>query len=113
MMRSLPRSFPMGMKLKSVKWGLVVFCGWPVILFTPAITLSDPQLSSLVATVILLLLGLWVVLSVVALSVYFYRGWRRINIVPNKAAYIVWMSIEKVFALVVLAGIVLPFALPS
>src|SRR5207248_599292 len=103
----------MGIDLKSVKWGLVIFCGWPVILFAAAITLSDPQLSSMIATVILLLMGLWVVLSVVALSVYFSRGWRRINIVPNKAAYIVWMSMETVFALVVLAGIVLFFALPS
>jgi hypothetical protein len=103
----------MRIKLKSVKWGLVVFCGWPVILFAAAITLSDPRRPSAIATMILLLMGLWLVLSMVALSVYFYRGWRRINIVPNKAAYIAWMSMETALALAILAGIVLFFALPS
>ena len=55
----------------------------------------------------------WFVLSVVALVFYFYRAWRRVGAIPNKAAYIAWMSIETVFALAALAGLVWFFVTPS
>jgi hypothetical protein len=70
--------------LKQVKWGPILLGGWLIIL-----------------------------LSVVMVFVYLYRAWRRVGAVPNKSAYIAWLSIESVFALAAVAGIVWFFVTPS
>ena len=70
-------------------------------------------MSAVGAIPILVLMFLWLLLSLIALSVYFYRGWHRVGLVENKAAYVVWMSIETGFAVAVLAGIVWFFVTPS
>jgi hypothetical protein len=101
--------------LKSIKWGAVLFCGWLVILVSAAIILPpvDSKISSVAAIPISVLMLMWLLLSVVALSVYFYRGWHRVGLVENKAAYVLWMSIETGFAVTALGGIVLFFVTPS
>jgi hypothetical protein len=93
----------------------VLFCGWLVILVSAAIILppAGSKVSSVGATPILVLMFLWLLLSVIALSVYFYRAWRRVGLVENKAAYVVWMSIETGFAVTVIAGLVWFFVAPS
>jgi len=77
------------------------------------LTPIDSKISSVGTVRILVLMFLWLLLSVVALSVYFYRGWHRVGLVQNKPAYVVWMSIETGFAVAVLAGVVWFFVTPS
>lgn len=103
------------MRLKRIKWGPVLFCGWLVILISAAILLppSDSKIVSATAVPILVLMLIWLLLPVIGLSVYFYRAWRRVTVVPNKAAYIAWMSLETTFALASLGGIVWFFLTPS
>ncbi|MGB9073367.1 MAG: hypothetical protein WCC22_12065 [Terriglobales bacterium] len=100
------------MRLKRIKWGLVLFWGWLVILISAAVILPRAE-SKAIAFPILVLMLMWFLLSVVALVFYFYRAWRRVGAVPNKAAYIAWMSIETVFALAALAWLVWFFVTPS
>lgn len=100
------------MKLKRIKWGLVLFSGWLVILISAAVILPRP-VSNAIAYPILVVMIAWFLLSVAALVFYFYRAWRRVWEIPNKAAYIVWMSIETVFALAALVGLVWFFVTPS
>jgi hypothetical protein len=86
-----------------------------VILISAAIILPpiDSRMSSVGAIPILALMLLWLLLSVIALSVYFYRACNRVSLVDNKAPYVVWRSIETGFAVPVLAGIVWVFVTPS
>lgn len=99
------------LKVKSVKWGLVIPCGWFVMLIGAAIILP-PTNSSLIAIPILVLMLLWFLLSVVALSMYFYRAWCKVALVPNKATYVAWMSIETAFVLLIVGGVICFFLLP-
>ena len=102
------------MRLKRIKWGPVLSCGWLVILISAAILLppTHSEIISAMAIPMLALMLFWLLLSVVGLPVYFYRAWRRVAFVPNKAAYIAWMSIETTFALAGLGGIVWFFFSP-
>ena len=36
----------------------------------------------------------WLLLTAIALFLYFYRAWLRLRTVPDKAAYAVWLSFE-------------------
>jgi hypothetical protein len=98
--------------LKQVKWGPILLGGWLIILLWAAIILPR-DVSNLVAYPIIALLAIWFLLSVVMVFVYLYRAWRRVGAVPNKSAYIAWLSIESVFALAAVAGIVWFFVTPS
>jgi hypothetical protein len=100
------------MRFRQIKWGLVLFWGWPAILGTAAVILPR-DVPDAVAYPIILLTAVWFLLTVVALFVYFYRAWKRVGAVSNKAAYIAWLSIESTFALVAVAGIVWFFVTPS
>jgi fatty-acid desaturase len=103
------------MKLKQIRWGLILVCGWLVILVSAAILMppTNSKIVSVMAIPILALMLFWLLLSVVGIFVYFYRVWRRIAFVANKAAYIAWMSIETTVALAGLGGIVWLFLTPS
>jgi hypothetical protein len=83
-----------------------------VILLSAAIFLPR-DVPDAVAHPIILLLAIWFLLSVVALLFYFYRAWRRVGGVSNKAVYIAWLSIESALALAAVAGIVWFFVTPS
>jgi len=100
------------MKLKRIKWKLVLFWGWLVILGLAVLILPRAE-SSAIAFPILVTMLTWFLLSVIALVFYFYRAWRRVAVVPNKAAYVAWMSIQTMFALAGLGGIVWFFLTPS
>jgi hypothetical protein len=86
------------MRFQRIRWALVPFWGWLVILGLAAVILPRTE-SKAIAFPLLVLMLLWFLLSVVPLVFYFYRAWRRVGAVPNRAAYIAWMSIETVFAL--------------
>ena len=100
------------MRLKRIRWALVLFWGWLAILGLAAVILPRTE-SNLIAFPVLVLMLLWFLLSVVALVFYFYRAWRRVGAVPNRAAYIAWMSIETVFVSAAIAGLVWFFVTPS
>jgi len=90
------------MKNRSIKWGLVLSCGWVVILVAAAIILprfDSMQVSAPVLTfVVVLVVAVWLCLTTLALFRYFYRRWQRVPLVPNKAAYISWLSFETLAA---------------
>lgn len=96
------------MKIKSIRWGLVLSTGWFVILVAAAIILppvdSRPILGSIVP--ILPLVVTWLLLTDIALCVYFYRGWKRVPLVPNRAAYTAWLSVETACVLAAVGGLV-------
>jgi len=80
---------------KPIKWGLVVPGGWLVILVAAAIILPPDSRRFALKTVLLLALTVaWLLLTVVALGVHFYRAWLRLPTVPNKAAYTAWLSFQ-------------------
>jgi len=95
-----------------IKYGLVLFLGWALILGTAAFTLPCTD-SNVIVFAITGLMLVWLALSVAALFFHFFRAWRRVSAVPNKTAYIAWLSIESAFALVAVAGIVWFFVTPS
>jgi len=99
-------------KLKQIAWGPILVGGWVIVLLSAAIFLPR-HVSNLVAYPIIVLSAVWFLLSVVVLFFYLYRAWRRVGAVPNKAAYIAWLSIESAFALAAVAGIVWFFITPS
>lgn len=102
------------MKLKSIKWGLVLSGGWVVILTTAGVVLpSDSKLSTKIAIPLIGIMAVWFFLSVIGLWVYFYRGWQRLALAENKPAYIVWMSLEMACALAVVGAIIWFFTLPN
>lgn len=100
------------MRLKRIKWELVLFCGWMVILGLAAIILPRTESNAIAFSVLALMLT-WFLLSVVALILYFYRAWRCVAVVPNKAVHVAWISIQTIFALAGVGGIVWFFLAPS
>jgi general secretion pathway protein G len=106
------------MNLKSIKWGLAISCGWFIILVGSAVLLpsADSRRFALQTVPLLVLLVVWLLLTVIALGVYFYRAWMRLRTVPNKAAYATWLSFQTVCALasaVALASLFVPSAFTS
>ena len=103
----------MKMNIKSIKWGLAISCGWLVILGGSAILLpsADSRRFASRTVPLLVLIIVWLLLTVVALGVYFYRAWMRLRTAPNKAAYATWLGFQTVCALasaVALASLFVP-----
>jgi len=83
------------MNKKAIKWGLVIPGGWFVILIGAAIFLPPHSTRFALRTVPLLaLIVAWLLLTAIALVLYFYRAWLRLRTVPNKAAYAAWLSFQ-------------------
>jgi general secretion pathway protein G len=60
---------------------------------------------------LLVLIIVWLLLTVVALGVYFCRAWTRLRTVPNKTAYATWLTFQTVCVLaaaVALASLFVP-----
>ncbi len=113
MLRSFSRSIHVKMKIKSIKWGLAISCGWFVILVGSAVLLpsADSRRFALRTVPLLVVIIVWLLLTAVALGMYFYRAWMRLRTVPNKAAYATWLSFQTVCALaaaVALASLFVP-----
>jgi hypothetical protein len=77
-----------------------VAIAWAVFLWTVALVLPQlgprtqayPAVKAIVAVVFaLLLIG-----TPVALITHFNRAWRRVATVPNRAAYVTWLSLETI-----------------
>lgn len=100
------------MWLKRLKLGRVVFFGWLVILIAAAFILPRSESRAVYVPIAVLVLT-WFLLSLVALLFYFYRAWRRVLAVSNDWVYLAWMSIETLFAVVAVVGIVWFLVTPS
>jgi len=86
--------------MRRIKWGLVVPGGWFLILVGAAVILPPDSRSSARKTVPFLVLTVtWLLLTVAVLGGYFYRAWLRLPTVPNKGAYIAWLSFQIACAL--------------
>ena len=44
----------------------------------------------------------------IALITYFNRAWRRAGMVPNRAAYVIWLSLESIAAVGLLGVLAYP-----
>jgi len=90
------------MKKRRIRWGLMLSCGWVVVLVAAAIILprlDSRQVSAAPVTVVaILLVAVLLLLTTLALCRYFYRRWQRVPLVPNKAAYVTWLSFETLAA---------------
>jgi len=101
------------MNIRSIRWGLAIPGGWFVILVGAAIFLpsAESRPFALRAVPLLALIILWLLLTAIALGLYFYRAWLRLPTVPNKAAYAVWLTFQTACTLalaVTLVGLFVP-----
>jgi len=84
------------MKITSIRWGLVLCCGWFLILVSAAIILPpiDSRAVSGSAVPILAITAVWLLLTLVVLASYFHRAWKRVPMVSNKRTYVAWLIFE-------------------
>ena len=87
------------MTLSRVRLGKIAL-SWGVFLWCAALVLPNPDLHTrphpVVKAVIVVVYTLYVIGTPIALAAYFNRAWRRVSTVPNRTAYIIWMSLETV-----------------
>ena|ERR1022692_2245450 len=73
---------------------------WAVLLWTAALVLPQlgPQAQAhpIVKSVVAVLFNLLLIGTPVALIRYFNRAWRRVDAVPNRVAYVTWLSLEAI-----------------
>jgi len=97
------------MNLRSIKWGLAIPCGWLVILVSAAIFL--PSIEAIrFAPQVLALVIVWLLLTAVALVFYFYRGWKRLPLVPNKGVYVARLSFQTACVIAAVGLLIWRFA---
>jgi general secretion pathway protein G len=96
------------MKIKFIRWPLVLVSGWFLILTAASIILPpiDSRKFSGITVQILAVTAVWLLLTVVTLAAYFYRSWRRVPLVSNKTTYVAWLSFETACLLVLVCGLV-------
>jgi general secretion pathway protein G len=90
------------MKIRSIRWGLVLCCGWFLILVGAAIILPplDSRTISGSAVPILAITAVWLLLTLVVLAAYFHQAWKRVPLVSNKTTYVAWLIFETACVLV-------------
>src|ERR1035441_172469 len=108
------RSTNVQVHIKFIKWWVAIPCGWFVILAGAAIFLPSAALRRYALTIapLLALILIWLLVTMVALGIYFYRGWQRLPSVRNKAAYALWLTFETACALA-LVGTLIWLFVPS
>jgi hypothetical protein len=57
---------------------------------------SHTRVNPVVKAIIAVVYTLFLAGTPIALATYFNRAWRRASTVPNRTAYIIWMSLESV-----------------
>ncbi len=92
----------------------MLLCGWLAILITAAIALpatNSHPFSAITVTILALSIG-WLLLTAVALVVYFHRAWRRLGAAESKFSYSVWLLFEMACT-IILAGTVACLFVPK
>jgi len=96
------------MRIRPVRRGIVLCCGWFVLLVAAAVVLppiGSKEISGN-AGVILALAGVWLLLTVAALARYLVRAWKRVPKVSHKTTYIAWLTFETGCVLASVCGLV-------
>jgi hypothetical protein len=87
------------MILSRVTLGKIAFA-WAIFLWCAAMVLpnleSHTRVHPVVKAIITVVYTLFFIGTPIALITYFHRAWRRATTVPNRTAYIIWMSLETV-----------------
>ena len=87
------------MTLSRVTLGKIALA-WGVFLWCAALVLPNLDLHTrarpVVKAVIVVVYTLYIIGTPIALATYFNQAWRRVSTVPNRTAYIIWMSLETV-----------------
>lgn len=97
----------MEIEFRSIKWAILIPGGWLVIIAGTAILIPpDSRRFALTTVPMLALIVAWLL----PLVVYFYRGWLRLPMSPNKAAYAAWLRFQIACTLAVAVMLVGLFA---
>lgn len=68
---------------------------WTVALVLPQLG-PQTQAHSAVKAIVAFVFALLLIGTPIALITYFNRAWRRVATVPNRAAYVTWLSLETI-----------------
>ena len=87
------------MTLSRVTLGKIAF-GWAIFLWCAGMVLpnldSHTRAHPVVKAIIAVVYTVFLIGTPIALATYFNRAWRRVETVPNRIAYIIWMSLESI-----------------
>jgi hypothetical protein len=87
------------MTLSRITLGKIAF-GWAIFLWCAGMVLpnldSHARAHPVVRAIIAVVYGMFLIGTPIALATYFNRAWRRVSIVPNRTAYLIWMSLESI-----------------
>jgi hypothetical protein len=90
-----------------------VAIGWAVLLMGAALALppmdSHAPVHPVLTGVIVTCCVAMICATLIAVTTYFNRSWRRVGTVPNRAAYVTWLALESIAALSVLMMLMYPF----
>ena len=104
-----PRHIMRLMRVPPITLGKVLIA-WLVFLLGAALILppldSHAPVSSTQGLVLLLCLGLLLIATPIAAVRYFRQAWQKVDSVPNRTSYVVWLGLETTAAVGVLALIV-------
>lgn len=88
-----------GMTLSRITLGKIAL-GWGIFLWCAVIVLpnldSHTRALPVVKAIVAVVYTLFLIGTPIALATYFNRAWRRASTVPNRTAYVIWMSLESV-----------------
>lgn len=91
-------------------------CGWVIILVGVAIILppidSRSAPPAAVGATVAVLAVVWLILTLIAVGIYFYRAWKKAFRAPNKLSYVAWLAVETAFALLLLYGLIWALSRP-
>jgi|GEM_PF-2959711 len=76
----------------ALAWGIFLWCAAMVLPNLDLHTRAHP----VVKAIIVVVYTLYLIGTPIALATYFNRAWRRASTVPNRTAYVIWMSLESV-----------------
>ena len=87
------------MTLSRVTLGKIAF-GWAIFLWCAGMVLpnldSHTRAHPAVKVIIAVVYTLFLIGTPIALATYFNRAWRRVATVPNRTAFVIWMSLESI-----------------
>jgi hypothetical protein len=75
----------------ALAWGIFLWC---VAMVLPNLDLHT-RAHPVVKAIIVVVYTLYPIRTPIALATYFYGAWRRASTVPNRTAYVIWMSLES------------------
>jgi general secretion pathway protein G len=95
------------MKIRSIRWGLVLCGGWFLILVSAAIILPPIDSRTVLdrPVPILAIAAVWLLLALVVLPAYFHRAWKRMPLVSNKNTYVAWLIFETACVFASMCGL--------